>query len=521
MYIIPQAFSLILIEDICLSISRKKLNELGLDNPERDRNNVVDIDVFREKQYNVTTLQIYVDAHTRLLTTDQKVAYDLVIENIRSGNGGLLFLDAPGGTGKTFLLNLLLAQIRMNGDIALAIASSGIAATLLDGGRTAHSALKLPLNLNIAENPVCNISKTSGMATVLRSSKLIIWDECTMSHKKGLEALDRTLRDFRNNQQPMGGAMILLAGDFRQILPVIQRSTPADELNACLKYSFLWKHVKKITLSTNMRVHLLQDASAQTFAKQLLDMGDGKLPIDPSTQEISFPQDFCQLQPSIEELENKVFPDLSTNYKNHDWLCERAILAPKNDDVNQINNRIQAKIPGVFTEYKSIDVALDDNDIVNYPVEFLNSLEPSGLPPHKLVLKTGSSILLLRNLNAPKLCNGTRLSVKKLMPNLIEGTIINGKYKGEDVLIPRIPMIPTDLPFTFKRLQFPVRLAFAMSINKAQGQSLRVAGINLANPCFSHGQLYVACSRLGDPKSLYIYTPNQKTKNVVYPLALR
>lgn len=107
------------------------------------------------------------------------------------------------------------------------------------------------------------------------------------------------------------------------------------------------------------------------------------------------------------------------------------------------------------------------------------------------------------------------------MPNLIEATIISGKFKGEDVLIPRIPLISTDLPFDFKRLQFPVRLAFAITINKAQGQSLRVAGLIFESPCFSHGQLYVACSRVGTPENLYIYAPNGKTKNIVYPLALR
>lgn len=512
--------ALISLEDMCISINNKKLNQLGLFSPERNRN-AVDRDILREKQYDVGALQVYVEAQKTLLTTDQRLAYDTVIEYVRGGNGGLLFLDAPGGTGKTFLLNLILAEIRMKHEIALAVASSGIAATLLDGGRTAHSALKLPLNLNLAADPLCNVEKTSGMATVLKTCQIIIWDECTMAHKKGLEALDRTLRDFRSDQRQMGGALILLAGDFRQTLPVIPRSTPADELNACLKNSALWRHVKKITLSTNMRVHLLGDVSAQTFASQLLNMGDGKLPILPETQEISFPMNFCQLQPSVEDLEKNVFPNIENNFRNHDWLCERAILAPKNDDVNRINNKIQLKIPGAITKYKSIDTVVEEDEAVNYPVEFLNSLEPSGLPSHILTLKVGSPILLLRNLNTPKLCNGTRLSVKKLMPNVIEATIINGKCKGEDVLIPRIPMIPTDLPFRFKRLQFPVRLAFAMTINKSQGQSLRVAGLNLENPCFSHGQLYVACSRVGNPKTLYIYTPNQKTRNIVYPLALR
>ena len=176
------------------------------------------------------------------------------MKTVNNGKGAIFFLDALGGIGKTFLLKLILAAIRSQNDIAIALASSGIAATLLPGGRTAHSALKLPLNMQFNEYPTCNITRASSMGKVLQKCKLIVWDECTMAHKKSLEALDRTFQDLRGNTSPFGNAIILLARDFRQTLPVIPRSTPADEINVCLKYSTLWRHVKTLKLTTNMRV---------------------------------------------------------------------------------------------------------------------------------------------------------------------------------------------------------------------------------------------------------------------------
>lgn len=138
------------------------------------------------------------------------------------------------------------------------------------------------------------------------------------------------------------------------------------------------------------------------------------------------------------------------------------------------------------------------------------------MPSHNLRLKVGVPVLLMRNLDAPRLCNGTRLQITHLGKNIVKGTIMTGTAKGENVLIPRIPIIPTDLPFQFKRVQFPLKPAFAMTINKSQGQTLKVAGVHLEKNCFSHGQLYVACSRVSSPQNLYILSKDGKTKNVVY-----
>ncbi|XP_024893165.1 uncharacterized protein LOC112468279, partial [Temnothorax curvispinosus] len=470
------------------------LEKCGLPIPDRN-NNIQSNEFLREMNYNAKDMEAYVAANEPLLITDQREAYNKVLDMISKDHGGICFLDAPGGTGKTFVINLILAKVRLQKKIAVAVASSGIASTLLEGGRTAHSTFKLPLNMAHEEYPVCNISKRSGQAKVLQECSVIIWDECTMSHKQALEALNRTLQDLRGKKTFMGGTVVVLAGDFRQTLPVIPRSTSADELNACLKASDLWRYVTKMSLTTNMRVYLQKQTSMREFSEKLLEIGNGKIPAEKETGLITLPKEFCNVLKKEEELAEKVYPNIEQNYKNHEWLCERAILAPKNESVKKINAHIQNLLPGEITTYKSIDSVTEESQAVQYPTEFLNSLEPVGMPPHNLLIKKGAPIMLLRNLDPPRLCNGTRLCIKNLYTHIIEATILTGCAKGVDVFIPRIPLISIEMPLEFKRLQFPIRLAFAMSINKAQGQSLAVAGINLNEPCFSHGQLYVACSR--------------------------
>jgi ATP-dependent DNA helicase PIF1 len=326
----------------------------------------------------------------------------------------------------------------------------------------------LPLDLAKNEHPTCNISRGSAKGQLLQDTQLIIWDEATMSHKGAFEALDRSLQDLRHNNSLMGGLTVLLAGDFRQTLPVIPRGTRADEVKACLKSSYLWPKVStanyhyaelqytyifqvlRLSLTRNMRVHLTGDENAAQFAKQLLQLGNGKLPL--KNDQVSLP--FGNQVNTPQSIVEQVFPCLQERFTNREWLSERAILAPRNAEVDAINEELLTILPGISKTYTSINSIIDPDEIVHYPTEFLNSLQIPGLPPHHLNLKVGAPIMLLRNLKPPKLCNGTRLTIKKKkMTHAIEATIMTGIHKGEDVFIPKIPLMPSDTPFNFKRLR--------------------------------------------------------------------
>ena len=160
-----------------------------------------------------------------------------------------------------------------------------------------------------------------------------------------------------------------------------------------------------------------------------------------------------------------------------------------------------------------------------YTTEFLNSIRGSGMSSHEIRLKVGTPIMLLRNIDrAIGLCNGTRLIVSRLSDHVIEATLMAGKCAGEKVLIPRMNIIPSDmkLPFRFQRRQFPITVSFAMTINKSQGQSLSTVGIFLRRDVFTHGQLYVAISRVRSRSGLKILVSHKGdgqsyvTSNCVY-----
>ncbi|GFZ05262.1 hypothetical protein Acr_17g0008340 [Actinidia rufa] len=170
----------------------------------------------------------------------------------------------------------------------------------------------------------------------------------------------------------------------------------------------------------------------------------------------------------------------------------------------------------------SEDDEVDRNITNRYPNEYLNSLNPPSLPPFKVELKVGCPIMLLRNIALNDgLCNGTRLMVVRCASRIIEAQILTGDKRGNLVFIPRISLTPSssEFPFRMTRHQFPVRLAYAMTINKSQGQSVKYVGIDLRTPVFSHGQLYVALSRCTTFHHISVLLENEMDSmtNIVYP----
>ena len=168
---------------------------------------------------------------------------------------------------------------------------------------------------------------------------------------------------------------------------------------------------------------------------------------------------------------------------------------------------MQIKISTEHTYNSADSIASGDADQNLYPIEFLSNQNPTGLPLHHLKLKVNTTVMLLRNLNPSKeLLNGIRLLIKTLGRRVIQAKIMTGTHAGHIVFIPRIALTTTKnchLPFTLIRRQFPIKPSYAMAINKSQSQTLTKVGIYLPQSVFTHGQLFVAMSRVKSYNNLH------------------
>jgi len=526
-------YGLWLVEQILVKTLRKRLMDFpDMPVPNRAWDAEVENPLIGEQlNYDRGHERILAEERIAQLNTEQHHAYDQIISSVESQAGRTFFLNGPGGTGKTFIYNTVCNTVRGNGWIVLCVASSGIAALLLRGGRTAHSMFKIPISLN--QDSTCPISKEGRLASLIRATRLIIWDEITMQHRHAAEAVDRTCRDILGaRDQNFGGITVVFGGDFQQILPVVYKGSREDVVSASLLRSVLWTDIEVLKLTQNMRV--ASDPDAQPFSSWLLDIGHGRGRAADET--IRLPQEMVATD--LETFIGQVYPGVgSVPHPQPDYFLDRMILAPRNSDVGDLNRHILELMSGEEEDFLSVDSVVDEAGVDDgspghhtFPAEFLRTLHPPGLPPGELRLKPGCPIILLRNLCPVQgLCNGTRMVVVRMSRRVLEVKLIGGEHHGERAFIPRITLTPTEgqtsFAFTLKRCQFPVNLAFALTINKAQGQSVKKVGIDLRIPVFSHGQLYVALSRATNSRNISVLLPDanrdtRQTRNVVYPEVL-
>ncbi|CAN1820808.1 ATP-dependent DNA helicase PIF1 [Linum perenne] len=273
------------------------------------------------------------------------------------------------------------------------------------------------------------------------------------------------------NYTPFGGKTVLLGGDFRQTLPVVPNGSREANVNASLPHSYLWKYCTLLQLSVNM--HITATANQSSAVPDWITIQSRFL-----TQSGDNP---------IGNLIARVYPSFKESYQSLAYIKARAIVTPTNVVVSEVNNLLVNQLPGASKKYFSADsISTTRSDAaslqIEYPLEFLNSLSFNGVPEHSLELKPYVTVMLLRNINpAAGMYNGTRVLLTHLGDYVLRGLIVGRNMEGTVVAIPR--------------RQFPIRICYAMTINKSQDQTLDQVGLYLPKPVFSHGQLYVTVSK--------------------------
>jgi ATP-dependent exoDNAse (exonuclease V) alpha subunit len=255
-------------------------------------------------------------------------------------------------------------------------------------------------------------------------------------------------------------------------------------------------------LHQNMQLNTTIEAERE-FAKWQLEVGQGK-----HTDEcgnITLPDHMkCRVN-SVDCLIDTIYPGISHPDLQNQYFSDCTVLSSLNVDVDNLNKSVLARFPGPVKVFHSADFiptseqSGGEDPLQNYPVEYLNEINCSGLPLAKLELKVGCPVMILQNLDAAHgVCNGSRGILTQCGNRVLEVQLLTGEHAGSKVFIPRISNQPTEdqVAFKFTRKQFPVQLSFAKTMNKSQGQSVKHVGLDLRSPVFTHGQFYVGVSRV-------------------------
>jgi len=549
----PQAFRTLLNElKKLLATEMKTLEDFGLHIDPVTRapyqlENVSELQENRELYPIAAQQSLYRTLDLKFPNNDeQQAAFDGIVAAVARAkeeqSQQFVCLHGAGGTGKTLLANKLVAYLRGQGELVAISAATTLAATNYPNAHTVHSLIGYPVLDNDEDNDgdrvvECELhtEKYKDRLEYLEALSLLVIDESFNLDRRVFEALERAL--VRNKK-----LVVLCIGDTRQVLPVIEGGTPQDIIGATLTSSHLWHKFTLYFLVENKRLTQLASTITETstleerefangqalYASTILQLGDGCFSLDDESivnlmEKVEGPakvnviglpnvayfptseedEALNWLHPLVEtgvDFEGKAIksrPSLDDDLE----LKDRAILATKNERVDYWNAKIQRLNPNPATELKSHDSFSDVDDTHGHlgsmlTEEALNLYTNSQVPNHVMYLKVGDICFVMRPLKASGVASNTRVRIRQIKSKVVIAVTLDDN--SQVVYIPRMRFkfcLRYTVSFSMTRVAFPLKLCYAMTINKSQGQGFQQALIDFSDDAFTHGHSYVAFSR--------------------------
>ncbi|MFB6181887.1 MAG: PIF1 family DEAD/DEAH box helicase [Candidatus Magasanikbacteria bacterium] len=383
--------------------------------------------------------------------------------------GHNVFLTGEAGSGKTYLLEKYINYLEEN-DIKVAVtASTGIAATHLDGV-TIHSWSGIGVSDDLTDSEISNLLDRNYLKQHFKNTRVLIIDEISMLTAKQLDMIDRVCKAFKKNKLPFGGLQVILSGDFFQ-LPPVSRKNKKDFVFK----SHIWKEmdIKICYLKGQFR------NKSEELQKILSQIRTGE--VEKSSKKLL--QSRLDTEPGSDD-------DITKLYTH-------------NKDVDKINSKKLSKINKKEHKYK---MSTDGK------AKLIEMLQNNCLAKEELTLKKGALVMFIKNNFEKGYVNGTLGKIKDFK-SITEYPIVETEEGKHITVTPKEWKIKQEGEVQAKVEQMPLKLAWALTVHKSQGMTLDKAEIDLSK-CFIEGMGYVALSRVKSLDGLFLDGINKKSLKI-------
>ena len=442
------------------------------------------------------------------LSQHQREVASKIIDSVVNNIHQLIFLQGRAGTGKTFTVKVICEMLRSMGCKISITATTGIAATQFNGGMTVHSLFGImPTKSNEANtfsSVLDTVGKNTAKAKFLKSLDLIVIDEISMLTPRVTRDISYCLQQICDSKEVFGGKKILFVGDLLQLPPVIPNSN-CPVANRLIVTIDCWKNIEKFALTEPMRC---LNVDWNHFLNQI---ATNKVSSDIYWESLS---DMFGVHITRDIEEAKAFyldgVDLGTNFPSkYLWI------AATNKIVNDMNECFQ-NMRSEYAEYlgevhasTKLEVPMKKEKFFNknLQIDYIEKMDFPDLPPHILRIYAGDPFILTRNID---ISSGLAKSIK-VHAQKLDQDILTLSLNDENVYLVRMDLEKEYNGMKFIRTQIPIRLCYASTVHKSQGQTLDRVVLDLRGNFWEHGQMYVGLSRVKDPKNLLILLPQSKS----------